>query len=93
MIELRELTKVFGDVTAVDHLHLKIDRGEVVFLVGGSGCGKTTTLKMVNRLVEPTGGTGPWRTAEYSQPNVTPSRPRITMPGACWSRESKAEYR
>ncbi len=57
MIELHDLTKVFGEVTAVDHLHLEIERGEAVFLVGGSGCGKTTTLKMVNRLVEPTSGT------------------------------------
>ncbi|MDJ0787210.1 MAG: ATP-binding cassette domain-containing protein [Myxococcota bacterium] len=56
MIELRELGKRYGDTIAVDSLSVEIDRGECLFLVGGSGCGKTTTLKMVNRLVEPSSG-------------------------------------
>ncbi len=56
MIELRELSKSYGDTTAVDRLSLTVERGELVFLVGGSGSGKTTTLKMVNRLIEPSGG-------------------------------------
>jgi osmoprotectant transport system ATP-binding protein len=57
MIELRELTKRFGEVTAVDRLSLTVNPGELLVLLGGSGCGKTTTLKMVNRLIEPTAGT------------------------------------
>ncbi|MDX1650611.1 MAG: ATP-binding cassette domain-containing protein [Myxococcota bacterium] len=56
MIELLGLSKRYGDVVAVDALSLEVDRGECVCLLGGSGCGKTTTLKMVNRLVEPTAG-------------------------------------
>jgi len=56
LIELRQLSKVYGAQTVVDSLELSVARGEVVFLVGGSGCGKTTTLKMVNRLVEPSSG-------------------------------------
>jgi osmoprotectant transport system ATP-binding protein len=56
MIELHELTKHFGDETAVDGLSLQVERGELLVLLGGSGCGKTTTLKMVNRLIEPTRG-------------------------------------
>ena len=56
MIEIRGLTKRFGEVTAVDALDLSVVRGELVVLLGGSGCGKTTTLKMVNRLVEPSAG-------------------------------------
>ena len=42
---------------AVDDLSLEIAEGEIVVLVGPSGCGKTTTLKTINRLVEPTSGT------------------------------------
>ena len=56
MIVLEGLVKRYGETVAVDGLSLGVDRGECVFLVGGSGCGKTTTLKMVNRLVEPTAG-------------------------------------
>ena len=56
MIELDALTKRYGDNVVVDALTLRIERGELLVLLGGSGCGKTTTLKMINRLVEPTGG-------------------------------------
>jgi osmoprotectant transport system ATP-binding protein len=56
MIELQELTKRYGSVTAVERLSLAIGRGELLVLLGGSGCGKTTTLKMVNRLIEPSAG-------------------------------------
>lgn len=56
MIELCDLTKQFDNVTVVDSLSLAVQRGELLVLLGGSGSGKTTTLKMVNRLVEPTAG-------------------------------------
>jgi osmoprotectant transport system ATP-binding protein len=56
MIELRGLTRDFGGTLAVDHLSFDVDRGELLVLLGGSGCGKTTTLKMVNRLIEPSAG-------------------------------------
>lgn len=57
MIEIRNLTRQFGEVTAVDNLSLTVAAGELLVLLGGSGCGKTTTLKMVNRLIEPSTGT------------------------------------
>jgi len=56
VIEAQDLTRRYGQVTAVDRLSLKVAEGELVVLLGGSGSGKTTTLKMVNRLIEPTSG-------------------------------------
>ena len=56
MIEIRRLTRRFGPVVAVDALDLDVADGELLVLLGGSGSGKTTTLKMVNRLIEPSSG-------------------------------------
>ena len=57
MITFDHVTKRYEDGTvAVDDLFLECATGEVTVLVGSSGCGKTTSLRMVNRLVEPTSG-------------------------------------
>ena len=57
MIELRDVRKSFGaGADAVAKLNLTIPEGQFVALVGGSGSGKTTTLKMINGLIVPTGG-------------------------------------
>jgi len=56
LIELHELTKRYDGAPVVQELSLRVERGEMLVLLGGSGCGKTTTLKMVNRLVEPSSG-------------------------------------
>jgi osmoprotectant transport system ATP-binding protein len=56
LIEAVGLTKRYGAVVAVDDLSFQVDEGELLVLLGGSGSGKTTTLKMVNRLIEPTSG-------------------------------------
>jgi osmoprotectant transport system ATP-binding protein len=56
VILLQRLTKRYGTTLAVDDVSLEVARGECLFLVGASGCGKTTTLKLVNRLVEPDAG-------------------------------------
>ena len=56
MIELQHLTKRYGNQVAVRDLSLTVDEGELLVLLGGSGSGKTTTLKMINRLIEPSAG-------------------------------------
>ena len=56
MIRLENVSKRYGNETAVKGLSLEIDEGDLVVLIGPSGCGKTTTLKMINRLIEPSAG-------------------------------------
>ncbi|MFQ5825259.1 MAG: ABC transporter ATP-binding protein [bacterium] len=56
MIEVLNLTKTFNGLTAVDNISFSVEKGETLILLGTSGCGKTTTLKMINRLIEPTSG-------------------------------------
>ncbi|MEW6568900.1 MAG: ABC transporter ATP-binding protein [Chloroflexota bacterium] len=56
VIETHELTKQYGSLTAVDHLNLKVQRGEVFGLLGPNGSGKTTTILMLLGLTEPTAG-------------------------------------
>jgi ABC-2 type transport system ATP-binding protein len=51
-----DLTVRFGSVTAVDGVRLRVERGQIVGLVGPNGCGKTTTLRAIMGLVEPTEG-------------------------------------
>ena len=56
-IEFSQVTKRYGANTVVDNLTLSIPAGETTVFVGSSGSGKTTTLRMINRMVEPQEGT------------------------------------
>src|SRR5258708_10445344 len=56
IIEIRGLTRRFGALTAVDHLNLTVSRGEIFGLVGPDGAGKTTTLRMLCGLMDPSAG-------------------------------------
>ena len=56
MIECRDLTKKYGDLFAVDRLSLKLDAGDVYGFIGPNGSGKTTTMRMLATLLNPSWG-------------------------------------
>lgn len=56
MIELKNVTKKYGDFTAVNDVSFKIEKGEIVGFLGQNGAGKTTTMKMITGLAKPTEG-------------------------------------
>lgn len=57
LIEFRDVAFAVNGVEILNGLNLRIGKGEILVLLGESGCGKTTTLKLINRLIEPTAGT------------------------------------
>ena len=57
MIEFRSISKRFKSKQVLTDINLHIDQGHLVAIIGESGCGKTTMLKMINRLITPTSGT------------------------------------
>ena len=56
MIEIKELTKTYGNVKAVDKITFSVSKGEVFGLLGPNGAGKTTTIKMLTALSRPDSG-------------------------------------
>ena len=56
VIVARDLTRRFGDFTAVDHVNFSIERGEIFGFLGSNGCGKTTTMKMLTGLLPASSG-------------------------------------
>jgi ABC-type Fe3+/spermidine/putrescine transport system ATPase subunit len=74
-LEVRNLTKRFGRVTAADNVSFAVQRGEVLSLLGPSGCGKTTTLRMVAGFEKPDAGE-----VELQQRTVYSAERRINVP-------------
>ncbi len=56
MITLKNITKNYGEVCAVKNFSLEIEKGELCVLLGASGCGKSTIIKLINSLIKPTSG-------------------------------------
>ncbi|HAK59906.1 MAG TPA: ABC transporter [Nitrospiraceae bacterium] len=57
MIKLTNLTKIYGKLTAVNHINLDVGSGEIFGFLGPNGAGKTTTIRMIAGLLQPTEGT------------------------------------
>ena len=55
-IQVRNLTKIFKNSTAVDNINFSIDKNETIGLLGPNGCGKTTSIGMMLGLITPTSG-------------------------------------
>lgn len=56
IIEFKHVKKAYGNNTIIENLSFSVEKGDFVTMIGSSGCGKTTTLKMINALIEPTDG-------------------------------------
>ena len=76
-IQARELTKRFGEFTAVDHVSFEVRRGELFGLLGPNGAGKTTLSRMLTTLIVPTSGTA-----------SSPASTSRATPGACAKRSA-----
>ena len=72
-VELRGLTKRYGELAVVDNISLTIEHGRLMCLLGPSGCGKTTTLRLIAGFVEPSAG-------EIRVGEEVVSSPRRTVP-------------
>jgi ABC-2 type transport system ATP-binding protein len=56
MIKVENLSKKFGEVSAVDDISFEVDKGEIFAFLGPNGAGKTTAIKMLTTLLKPTNG-------------------------------------
>jgi osmoprotectant transport system ATP-binding protein len=77
MITFKNVTKKFGNKLVISNINFEINDGEIVVLLGTSGCGKTTTLKMINRLEVPTEGTIFYNGKEIDKEDLIPYRRKI----------------
>jgi len=78
MIEFQDVSKTFpGEVHAVKELSFSVEEGETLVLLGTSGSGKTTSMKMINRLIDPTGGRVLVEGSDVMQQNAIDLRRKI----------------
>mgnify|MGYP001419280225 CR=1 FL=1 len=70
VLEINNLTKVFGKITAVDSLSFSVNKGDIYGILGPNGSGKSTTLGMVLNVVNPTSGSWKWFGEEPQQEHL-----------------------
>ena len=75
IITTENLTKRFGDFTAVDRLSIEVERGSIFAFLGANGSGKSTTIRMLIGLLRPSAGT--------SSPSSAPTAPARAPRSAC----------
>ena len=56
MIEVKDLTKRYGSITAVDNISFRVERGEILGFLGPNGAGKTTTMRVITGYMPPSEG-------------------------------------
>ena len=78
-IEISQLTKRFGGRTAVDHVSLSVNAGEVFGFLGPNGAGKTTTVRMLGTLITPTAGSATVAGIPLNAANAAEIRRRISI--------------
>lgn len=76
-IEFKNIKKAYGKKVIMEEFNLSVQQGEFVTVIGSSGCGKTTALKMINGLIEPTGGDVFVKGANIRDKNLTELRRNI----------------
>ncbi|GAA0773496.1 ABC transporter ATP-binding protein [Clostridium subterminale] len=77
MIKFKNISKKFKNTTVLSDISFEIEKGQLVAIIGESGCGKTTTLKMINRLIKPTSGKIHINGEDISMKNVIDLRRNI----------------
>ena len=77
MIKFEKISKKFKNTTVLSDVTFEIEEGQLVAIIGESGCGKTTTLKMINRLIKPTSGKIHINGEDISMKNVIDLRRNI----------------
>jgi ABC-2 type transport system ATP-binding protein len=80
VIEVSGLTRLYGDLIAVDHLSFRIAPGEIMGLVGPNGAGKTTTLRSIAGIIRPTAGTITIAGADLAKDPLTAKRALAFIP-------------
>jgi ABC-2 type transport system ATP-binding protein len=80
VIEVSGLTRLYGDLTAVDHLSFRVEPGEIMGLVGPNGAGKTTTLRSIAGIIRPTSGAIAIAGADLARNPLTAKRALAFIP-------------
>jgi ribosome-dependent ATPase len=92
IIEAHGLTQKFGDFVAVDHVSMRIERGEIFGFLGANGCGKSTTMKMLCGLLPPTEGQA-WLFGEPVDANDVSVRRKVGYMSQAFSLYSELSVR